>query len=111
MPNGVICGGAVDGSNQLGETVTNHAMTARPDGAATTAVETVATRQMTDASCKRMNARSTRMICDCFMAPSTLHKYRPWPGRNPSLAASTSTAHATEADCSQSNGGSRGLSS
>ena len=34
MPNGVICGGAVDGSNQLGEIVTCHAITARPDGAA-----------------------------------------------------------------------------
>src|SRR5262249_16664959 len=33
MPNGVICGGAVDGSNQLGAIVTCHAMAARPDGA------------------------------------------------------------------------------
>src|SRR5215472_710472 len=30
MPNGVICGGAVEGSNQLGEMVTCHAMTAVP---------------------------------------------------------------------------------
>ena len=34
MPNGVICGGALDGSNQAGEIVTCHAMTARPEGAA-----------------------------------------------------------------------------
>src|SRR5580765_1647140 len=34
MPKGVICGGAVDGSNQLGEIVTCHAITARPDGSA-----------------------------------------------------------------------------
>src|SRR5215831_1444940 len=34
MPNGVICGGAVEGSNQLGETVTCQAMTTRPEGAA-----------------------------------------------------------------------------
>ncbi len=32
MPNGVICGGALDGSNQLGEIVTCHAMTALPFG-------------------------------------------------------------------------------
>jgi hypothetical protein len=34
MPNGVICGGAVDGSNQAGEIVTCQAKTARPAGAA-----------------------------------------------------------------------------
>src|SRR5256885_9788346 len=34
MPNGVICGGALDGSNHAGEIVTCHAMTARPDGSA-----------------------------------------------------------------------------
>src|SRR5262252_262371 len=33
MPNGVICGGAVDGSNQLGAIVTCQAMARRPDGA------------------------------------------------------------------------------
>ena len=32
MPNGVICGGAVEGSNQAGEIVTCHAMVTRPDG-------------------------------------------------------------------------------
>src|SRR5689334_15854491 len=32
MPNGVICGGAVDGSNQLGAIVTCHACTTCPDG-------------------------------------------------------------------------------
>ena len=32
MPNGVICGGAVDGSNQAGAMVTCHAIVARPDG-------------------------------------------------------------------------------
>lgn len=34
MPNGVICGGAVEGSNQAGEIVTCQAMTIRPDEAA-----------------------------------------------------------------------------
>src|SRR5499425_2169346 len=36
MPNGVICGGAVDGSNQLGASVTCHAITASPGWAAPT---------------------------------------------------------------------------
>src|SRR5689334_13897275 len=43
MPNGVICGGAVDGSNQLGEIVTCQAMVTWPAaGGAATAVEAVA---------------------------------------------------------------------
>src|SRR5579864_3646846 len=37
MPNGVICGGACDGSNQAGEIVTCHAMTIFPAGAASAA--------------------------------------------------------------------------
>src|SRR5215469_3744280 len=57
MPNGVICGGAVDGSNQLGAMVTCHAMTARPDGAAAAAVAGVAARATTATSNKRVNAR------------------------------------------------------
>src|SRR5581483_10204980 len=32
MPNGVICGGAVDGSNHAGEIVTCQAITTRPSG-------------------------------------------------------------------------------
>src|SRR5688572_32775648 len=32
MPNGVICGGALEGSNHAGEIVTCHAMTALPAG-------------------------------------------------------------------------------
>src|SRR5215467_8096115 len=32
MPNGVICGGAVDGSNQLGAMVMGQAITASPAG-------------------------------------------------------------------------------
>src|SRR5882672_2053346 len=42
MPNGVICGGAVDGSNQLGDIVTCHAIVARPDGGAAAAAELIA---------------------------------------------------------------------
>src|SRR5262245_38319173 len=37
MPNGVICGGAVDGSNQLGAIVTCQAITTRPAGAGASA--------------------------------------------------------------------------
>src|SRR6185295_10112496 len=39
MPNGVICGGALDGSNHAGEIVTCHAMTARPAGSFAAAVD------------------------------------------------------------------------
>src|SRR6478609_9552338 len=98
MPKGVICGGAVDGSNQLGETVTNHAMTARPDGAGAPAVAAVATRQMIDASCKRTNARSLRMIRDCFMGPSTL--MNAWPlGRIDPSFASVDSIHPRRMRC------------
>src|SRR6516164_4745207 len=44
MPKGVICGGAVDGSNQLGEMVTCQAITARSDGTASAGVEAAAQR-------------------------------------------------------------------
>src|SRR5882724_7695200 len=50
MPNGVICSGAVDGSNQLGEIVTCHAIVTRPDGGAATAVEAIAPRAATATS-------------------------------------------------------------
>src|SRR5204863_648841 len=39
MPNGVICAGAVDGSNQAGAIVTCHAMTARPAGGGPSAAD------------------------------------------------------------------------
>src|SRR4029453_2205388 len=38
MPNGVICGGAVDGSNHEGASVTCHAITTSPGWAAPTGV-------------------------------------------------------------------------
>src|SRR4051812_14878144 len=44
MPNGVICGGAVDGSNQAGESVTCQAMVTWPDGGAAAAGKAVAAR-------------------------------------------------------------------
>jgi hypothetical protein len=42
MPNGVICGGALDGSNQAGAIVTCHAITTRPEGAGAAADGTAA---------------------------------------------------------------------
>src|SRR5262249_30671346 len=57
MPNGVICGGAVDGSNQLGAMVTCHAMTARPAGTAAAAAAGVAARATTATSNRRVNVR------------------------------------------------------
>jgi len=50
MPKGVICGGAVDGSNQLGAIVTCQAMTARPAGAGSAAGDRVAANARTAAT-------------------------------------------------------------
>src|SRR6516164_5337108 len=57
MPNGVICGGAVDGSNQLGEMVTCQAMTARPNGAGPAAIEAAAPKISTATNNGPVNAR------------------------------------------------------
>src|SRR5690348_1439526 len=43
MPNGVICGGAVEGSSQVGAIVTCHAITASPDRAVCAAACAAAT--------------------------------------------------------------------
>src|SRR3989442_6220460 len=59
MPNGVICGGAVDGSNQVGEIVTCQAMTASPAGAgwpAAGATRMRATRAATSDATSRLMA-------------------------------------------------------
>src|SRR5262245_55550383 len=71
MPNGVICGGAVEGSNQLGETVTCHAMTARPEGSAAPAMDTIADKATTATKDKRANARGRYRICNEVIGPST----------------------------------------
>src|SRR5262245_10624011 len=57
MPNGVICGGAVDGSNQLGAIVACHAMTARPDGAGSAAPTQIAPSTVVAADSKKEIAR------------------------------------------------------
>src|SRR5438876_10104143 len=61
MPNGVICGGAVDGSNQLGEIVTCQAMTACPDGARSAAMGAVAPETRI-ATSKPINATRDRRL-------------------------------------------------
>ena len=55
MPNGVICGGAVDGSNQLGEIVTCQAILTWPDGGAAATVEA-----LTASATVAISSRETR---------------------------------------------------
>src|SRR5215472_11962799 len=62
MPKGVICGGAVDGSNQLGAIVTCQAMTARPDGAGAASLNSVAPKTSIAAS-SRLKARRQGTLC------------------------------------------------
>src|ERR1041385_1382250 len=57
MPNGVICGGGVDGSNQLGAIVTWHAMAARPGGAGLPASARLAESATTAPSSRHAKAR------------------------------------------------------
>jgi hypothetical protein len=62
MPNGVICGGAVDGSNQLGAIVTCHAMATRPDGAGAPAPARFAPNATMAASSSQAKARGSRAM-------------------------------------------------
>src|ERR1700719_4491408 len=65
IPNGVICGGAVKGSNQLGEIVTCQAMTACPDGAGPAAVtERVAPHTRTASTSEPISATRERKFSD-----------------------------------------------
>src|SRR5437660_1315593 len=68
MPNGVICGGALDGSNQAGEIVTCHAMTARPDGSA--AEDCGAPKATSARTSEPSNPSLERRICSGVMKPS-----------------------------------------
>src|SRR6516225_4114105 len=69
MPNGVICGGAVDGSNQLGGMVTCQAMTARPDGAGAPAVARPTPRATTAANSNQAKVPRRRwMLRDAMSA-------------------------------------------
>src|SRR5215469_3747759 len=66
MPNGVICGGAVDGSNQLGEIVTCQAMTTRPDGASAAAAD-AAPATVSAAARSRPSTERKRKSCNGLM--------------------------------------------
>src|SRR5215468_11206561 len=60
MPKGVICGGAVDGSNQLGAMVTCQAMTACPDGAGSPACDGASTKIRSAGSSQPIKANRRR---------------------------------------------------
>src|SRR5262245_19544922 len=74
MPKGVICGGAVDGSNQPGEMVTCQAMVTLPDGAGPAMApveriveriaETIAPRARATTGRNREKARDRRRTWD-----------------------------------------------
>src|ERR1700730_9970196 len=73
MPNGVICGGAVDGSNQLGEIVTCHAMTTRPARAGAAAIDGLApnsTMAMRSEPSARLRRPSRHEIIGASSQPS-----------------------------------------
>ena len=65
MPNGVICGGALDGSNHAGAMVTCQAMTARPDGARCSA----AAKTTPPNSSASDNATRQRQACSDIAIP------------------------------------------
>src|SRR5260370_1531977 len=78
MPDGVICGGAVDGSNQLGEIVTCHAIVTRPDGGAAAAGETIAPRAATATNSSRQ--RGTWIDVMSTLRRDDTRPYDPRPG-------------------------------
>src|SRR5262249_18449948 len=76
MPNGVICGGAVDGSNQLGEIVTCQASVARPAGGPAAAAVAVATRVVAARGGGRTRRKRTNRYDDMMtlQAPTQTNK-------------------------------------
>src|SRR5436190_23792381 len=74
MPNGVICGGAVDGSNQLGESVTCQAILTWPAGGAAAAGETVAA-SATAAASSRETGLVIEMAGDDAVADGALLRH------------------------------------
>src|SRR5689334_14398922 len=87
MPKGVICGGAADGSNQLGEIVTCHAITAWPAGSAM--AERAATAAQATASAAS-GRRQRRPINAIIIPPPTAADaalYRKQPTRLSAIPA------------------------
>src|ERR1700687_5271446 len=80
MPNGVICAGAVEGSNQEGAIVTCHAMTARPAGAGPSAAEAAPAETRLPTNRESMNAKPQRRPCNRVMRPSPLSRGTAAPG-------------------------------
>src|SRR5882762_8998229 len=78
MPKGVICAGAVEGSNQEGAIVTCHAMMARPAGAGPSAAEAEPAKTRPVANSEAKNARRQRRPCNRDMRPSPfVARHRP----------------------------------
>src|ERR1700758_3273053 len=84
MPNGVICGGAVDGSNHAGEIVTCQAMTTRPVGAGPAAIDIVPKTRIARTS-QPINARRERQL-----RSNIIRRFS--PPTNPADSAATSRA-------------------
>ncbi len=74
MPNGVICGGASEGSNHDGEIVTCQAMTIRPEGAGSAASETGARKATGAASSEPITARRDGQLPVNSISPSSRSK-------------------------------------
>src|SRR5215831_12784365 len=69
MPNGVICGGAVDGSNQLGAMVMGQAITASPAGdgwPVTARAAPSVSMPSTRSSTTRLSSRLVTILAICF---------------------------------------------
>src|SRR5215470_4199479 len=83
MPKGVICGGAVDGSNQLGEIVTCQAMTARPAGVGAAAIDGLAPNRAMAAKSQPIARRDCRGANEIIRPSSqfSLHSTRQSPDR------------------------------
>src|SRR5712691_6392168 len=81
MPNGVICAGALDGSNQAGEIVTCHAMTARPAGSA--AEDCAGLRAKSARNSEPSNPSRERRICNGVMKPPSHEIFRSLIDANP----------------------------
>src|SRR3981081_781625 len=74
MPNGVICAGAVEGSNQLGAIVTCQAMTARPAGAGPSAADAAPPKTSVPVNSKAAAKRQPRSLID-VIRPLPFERY------------------------------------
>src|SRR5438105_5777698 len=86
MPNGVICGGAVDGSNQVGAMVTCHAITTSPAGVCWA---------MAGAAAPKISAAATIHTSGTFEVMDTLQRA---PARWPRLTEAVETGDVVAGD-------------